>query len=250
MNANDHFAEQVQKAIFEVDISVYRIGACRDSRLSTALGREKMFFYFFRSSLLTSVRLRTTDEPPDDAERRGDFSPPAGLTARSAIIDPLTGQAFPNNVIPQNRIHPMGQQMLNLLPLPNGVINQASGQQFTSNDAQDTTPIHKRRNFIMRVDGVLSPSQRISVRSILDRDDSIVHRVAPGVGPTPLVPCLLCERRHKAQRSRGRMSAGSANHMVSGRNPGAEMGLHLYYLLLRVDPTRLGSVRHAVRDPN
>ncbi len=80
-------------------------------------------------------------------------------------------------------MHQMGQQMLNLLPLPNGVINQASGQQFTSNDAQDTTPIHKRRNFIMRIDGVLSPSQRVSFRSILDRDDSITfNRVAPGVG--------------------------------------------------------------------
>ena len=73
--------------------------------------------------------------------------------------------------------------MLNLLPLPNGVINQASGQQWTSNDAQDTTPIHKRRNFIMRIDSVLSASQRVSFRSILDRDDSITfNRVAPGVG--------------------------------------------------------------------
>ena len=39
----------------------------------------------------------------------------------------------------------MGQKMLNLLPMPNGIINQQAGQEWTSNDAQDMTPIHKRR---------------------------------------------------------------------------------------------------------
>ena len=33
--------------------------------------------------------------------------------------DPSTGQQFPGNVIPQNRIDPNGQALLNLLPLPN-----------------------------------------------------------------------------------------------------------------------------------
>ena len=44
----------------------------------------------------------------------------------------------------------MGQAMLNLLPLPNGVINQQAGQQFTSNDARDVTPLHTRKNFVIR----------------------------------------------------------------------------------------------------
>ena len=52
----------------------------------------------------------------------------------------------------------MGQRMLNLLPLPNGVLNQQAGQEWTSNDAQDAQPIHKRMNFVTRIDAVLSQS--------------------------------------------------------------------------------------------
>ena len=188
-NANDYFRKKqgAEKPFFEVDISGYSIGGpvvipgLLDSRSA-----DKKLFFFFSQEFVDDVRptavLRTN--LPTDAERRGDFSQ-TRLTNGTIqpIIDPLTGQAFPGNIIPQDRIHPMGQQMLNLLPLPNGVINQAAGQQWTSNDAQDTTPIHKRRNFIMRIDTVLSASQRFSVRSILDRDDSITfNRVAPGVG--------------------------------------------------------------------
>ncbi len=188
-NANDYFRKKqgAEKPFFEVDISGYSIGGpvVIPGLIDSRSGEKKMFFFFsqeFVDDVRPTAVLRTN--LPTDAERRGDFSQTRMTNGTiQPIIDPLTGQAFPGNIIPQNRIHPMGQQMLNLLPLPNGVINQASGQQFTSNDAQDTTPIHKRRNFIMRIDGVLSPSQRLSVRSILDRDDSITYnRVAPGVG--------------------------------------------------------------------
>ena len=152
-----------------------------DSRTS-----DKKVFFFLSQEFVDDVRpttiLRTN--LPTEAERRGDFSQTRVTNGTiQPIIDPLTGQAFPGNIIPQNRIHPMGQQMLNLLPMPNGVINQQTGQQWTSNDGQDTQPIHKRRNFIMRIDAVLSQSQRFSFRSLLDRDDSITfNRVAPGVG--------------------------------------------------------------------
>jgi hypothetical protein len=188
-NANDYLRvkQGAQKPFFEVDISGYSLGGpvvipkLLDSRTS-----DKKVFFFVSQEFVDDVRptsvLRTN--LPTEAERRGDFSQTRVTNGTiQPIIDPLTGQAFPGNIIPQNRIHPMGQQMLNLLPLPNGIINQATGQQWTSNDAQDTTPIHKRRNFIMRIDAVLSQSQRISFRSILDRDDSITfNRVAPGVG--------------------------------------------------------------------
>jgi Carboxypeptidase regulatory-like domain len=188
-NANDYFRKKqgAEKPFFEVDISGYSIGGpvVIPGLMDSRAGKKKLFFFFsqeFVDDVRPTAVLRTN--LPTEAERRGDFSQ-TRLTNGTIqpIIDPLTGQAFPGNIVPQDRIHPMGQQMLNLLPLPNGVINQAAGQQWTSNDAQDTTPIHKRRNFIMRIDTVLSDSQRFSVRSILDRDDSITfNRVAPGVG--------------------------------------------------------------------
>ena len=67
--------------------------------------------------------------------------------------------------------------------MPNGILNQQAGQQFTSNDAQDVQPIHKRTNFVTRIDAVLSESQRVSMRAMFDRDDHTrFNRVAPGIG--------------------------------------------------------------------
>ena len=48
---------------------------------------------------------------PDSAERNGVFSSP--------ITDPTTGAPFANNTIPQNRISPQAQALLNFYPLPN-----------------------------------------------------------------------------------------------------------------------------------
>jgi hypothetical protein len=51
---------------------------------------------------------------PTLAERNGDLSQLA-----TPVIDPTTGAAFPGNIIPQNRISPQAQALLNLYPLPN-----------------------------------------------------------------------------------------------------------------------------------
>src|SRR5579863_801227 len=47
------------------------------------------------------------------AERKGDFSADGIM-----ITDPLTGQPFPNNVIPQSRLSPAAQNLLAITPLP------------------------------------------------------------------------------------------------------------------------------------
>jgi len=56
---------------------------------------------------------------PTEPERSGDFS------GGNPIYDPLTGQPFPGNVIPQNRISPVAEALLNYVPLPNqpGALN-------------------------------------------------------------------------------------------------------------------------------
>jgi hypothetical protein len=56
---------------------------------------------------------------PSAAERAGDFSHatnPLGLPL--SFIDPSTGSPFPGNIIPQSRISPQAQSLLNLYPLP------------------------------------------------------------------------------------------------------------------------------------
>ena len=57
---------------------------------------------------------------PTAAERAGDFTGPSIPGCTPAIpTDPTTGQPFPGNVIPGDRINAGGQAMLNLYPLPN-----------------------------------------------------------------------------------------------------------------------------------
>jgi hypothetical protein len=67
---------------------------------------------------------------PTDLERQGNFnltnstaakpvSPILGTTTAIAVKDPLTGAAFPGDVIPSNRIIPSMQNYLNLLPKAN-----------------------------------------------------------------------------------------------------------------------------------
>jgi hypothetical protein len=85
------------------------------------IGRNRMNFFYSiddTQAIAPSELRRWT--MPTAAERRGDFSQtrtPAG--ALIVVRDPLTGQPFPNNIIPQERAHTMGIALMNLLPLPN-----------------------------------------------------------------------------------------------------------------------------------
>jgi Carboxypeptidase regulatory-like domain len=64
---------------------------------------------------------------PTVAQRAGDFSANVDRNGKLIVIkDPLTGQAFPNNTIPTNRLSPVAQNYLKLavgslqpIPLPN-----------------------------------------------------------------------------------------------------------------------------------
>lgn len=63
---------------------------------------------------------------PTAAERAGDFSQASQPIAPTTIYDPETGQPFPGNVIPSNRISPAALALLSFVPLPtqaNGTLN-------------------------------------------------------------------------------------------------------------------------------
>jgi hypothetical protein len=65
------------------------------------------------------------------AQRRGDFS-----AVSTRIIDPLTGNPFPDNMIPANRLNPVSVRLAEeYLPLPNqaGAVNYAFVTQATTN---------------------------------------------------------------------------------------------------------------------
>jgi len=121
-------------------------------------GSDKKLFFFY------SVEAPLTQRPgplrsyrmPTDAERRGDFSQTLDLNGRLiAIRDPLTGQPFPGNVVPQSRINPSGLALLNMLPLPN-----APGNLGYNYQTQQTAENPKVNN-ILRLDWRPSPTDSL-----------------------------------------------------------------------------------------
>ena len=56
---------------------------------------------------------------PTEAERQGDFSQTGGIGCGNVPTDPLTGQPFPGNRIPADRLSPAGLLYLDLYPSPN-----------------------------------------------------------------------------------------------------------------------------------
>ena len=77
-------------------------------------GRNKLFWMFSYEGTRRRQAVTTTTLVPTLKERAGDFS---GLPA--TIVDPLTKIPFPGNVIPANRINPVGAALVALYPAPN-----------------------------------------------------------------------------------------------------------------------------------
>lgn len=92
-------------------------------------GKNKTFFFGtyegFRYPRSTSIQ----NEVPTQNLRNGDFSGTGVI-----IKDPTTGQPFPNNQIPSNRISSVAQGFLTLFPLPNaGDLNTVHAANYIDN---------------------------------------------------------------------------------------------------------------------
>jgi len=94
--------------------------------------RDRTFWFANYDGTRIRKGITRTALIPSMLERRGDFSQTAGLTLR----DPLTGQPFMGNRIPENRIDQVGARIAAMYPVPN-VANPA--QNFVS------APIMRRR---------------------------------------------------------------------------------------------------------
>lgn len=76
--------------------------------------KNKLFFFLSFEGLRDSIPSTRFSTLPDTSIRGGDFS---RLPVR--IFDPLTGQAFPNNVIPPSRLDPAAVRLLQIVPAAN-----------------------------------------------------------------------------------------------------------------------------------
>jgi hypothetical protein len=77
-------------------------------------GKNKLFWMFAYEGTRRRQAVTSTTLVPTLKERVGDFS---GLP--TTIVDPITKIPFPGNVIPANRINPVGVALANLYPVPN-----------------------------------------------------------------------------------------------------------------------------------
>src|SRR5919108_1219203 len=126
--------------------------------------RSKLFFFWGEEWIRRRDTPTSTLTVPTAAMRRGDFSellnPSNSFFGRvRTIIDPRTGQPFPNNIIPPDRISPNGQALLNIYPMPTPGFRQGTSNWI------GTQPRHSDlRKDTIKFDYVPTASQRFSAR--------------------------------------------------------------------------------------
>jgi len=187
LNANTFFNNRqgIQRPLYRYMIAGYSFGGPVYIPKHWNTGKDRLFF--FVSQEFTQIAQSTVNaiyNEPTDLERSGDFSKSLDSTGKLIPIkDPNTGNPFPNNVIPQNRIDPTGQSMLSLLPKPNGFVNPAPGQQFNSNFIASATPPYNRRNTMLRFDAAVTSKINMYYTYGQDVDNEYYEfTVTPGSG--------------------------------------------------------------------
>jgi hypothetical protein len=92
-------------------------------------GRSKTFWFYAYDANKWSLPQPFTGTVPTAAQRQGDFSALLAISAQYQIYDPATTasapggrlmrQPFAGNLIPANRLDPIGVNLLKFFPLPN-----------------------------------------------------------------------------------------------------------------------------------
>jgi hypothetical protein len=88
-------------------------------------GKSKTFFFVLIGGIRERKEQRFNQIVPTLAQRSGDFS-----GSSKPILDPLTGQQFPGNSIPQSRIDPNAAAYMKMYPSPNFL--DSAGRNWTS----------------------------------------------------------------------------------------------------------------------
>ncbi len=142
------------KPPYRFDYSGYHVGGPVLLPGNFNSGRNKLFFFWNQEFLPRTnpgnLERRTM---PSELERRGDFSQSFGTNGQLIVVrDPQTGQPFPGNIIPANRIDANGQAILNLFPTPNAT-DPARQYNYTFQSAFE----QPRNDQVLRVDWNVAP---------------------------------------------------------------------------------------------
>ena len=149
-NANEWQNNRLQrdKPPYKFDYSGYHIGG--PIVLPNFNTQRNKLFFFWNQEFLPRTNPGTLQRRtmPTERERQGDFSQSFGTNGQLLVVrDPATGQPFPGNIIPPQRIDRNGQALLNLLPVPN--FNDPTRQ---SNYTFQSSFDQPRNDQVLRVD--------------------------------------------------------------------------------------------------
>jgi hypothetical protein len=169
LNGNEYARRQqgLPRPLYKFDNEAWTVGGPVLLPGGFNKDRDKLFF-FWSQDLLARTDPGTLNQRrvPTALERRGDFSQTFDSLGRLVYVrDPLqpgscnavTGgpACFAGNVIPTNRIDPIGQTLMGMLPLPNAVDPTGNRQyNYTFQTVQDWP----RNDQVARVDWNATPS--------------------------------------------------------------------------------------------
>jgi hypothetical protein len=129
--------------------------------LGGPMKRQQSFFFatWERTRQLTSDAV--VSSVPTLLNRSGDFSDLRSSAGQPVIIyDPATGQPFPDNLIPKDRIDPVALAALQYYPLPNRQGTSANANNYVGNSASTLD----RDIFVGRLDHQLRPNDLLTAR--------------------------------------------------------------------------------------
>ncbi len=174
LNANNFFNNRTgtPKSPYRYRVTGYSIGG--PIYIPKLFNREREKFFFFFSQEYTGIKRDYGAKflnVPTAAERNGDFSQSRDVDGRLIVIrDPNTLEAFPDNIIPQDKLNATGQGILNFFPLPN-YTDPDPANRYRYNYRSVYSGNTPRRNDILRLDANLTPTLMLYYRFGHDKDE-------------------------------------------------------------------------------
>ncbi|MEP7366489.1 MAG: TonB-dependent receptor, partial [Acidobacteriota bacterium] len=142
--------------------------------------KNKTFFFYNYEGARRRTGVTVTRSVPNPGEANGDFSKRAGFS----LLDPATrvgtgaAQPFPGNIIPANRLDPVGKAFAGFYPaanVPTANFTRAAANNYTANGSDKLTQDYHT----LRVDHEFSPRDRIFGRLAYVKAPEYISAVQP-----------------------------------------------------------------------
>lgn len=143
---------------------------------SGPIRRDKTFFFFNYEGIRNNRQNTLLANVPTTAEINGDFS-----SSSTVVRDPLTNAPFAGNVIPTDRLDPVGTAIAELYPAPNVAGARSRNNNFRANQSI-TNPTNV---FVTRIDHTFSDRDRIYGRLLTSTGNTNNAPVFPVAGVDP-----------------------------------------------------------------